>query len=170
MNGRLRARRGAKLTAVTNGGAIPDQFDYDVVLTPEGIKVGTLNEDFSFESLPDDIFQLGNTSYRILKIEQGKVYVEDARGEPPNLPFWIGEAPGRTDELSAAVSSLRGAVDAKLDNGMESTVNWLVAEYRVPQAAAEQLVHYLAGAKAALGLIPTQERIVFERFFDETAM
>ena len=168
VNGRLRARRGAKLTAVTNGGAIPDQFDYDVVLTPEGIKVGTLNEDFSFESLPGDIFQLGNTSYRILKIEQGKVYVEDARGEPPNLPFWIGEAPGRTDELSAAVSSLRSAVDAKLDSGMEATVSWLVAGYRVPQAAAEQLVHYLAGAKAALGLIPTQERIVFERFFDET--
>ena len=168
VNGRLRARRGAKLTAVTNGGAIPDQFDYDVVLTPEGLKVGTLNEDFSFESLPGDIFQLGNTSYRILKIEQGKVYVEDAKGEPPNLPFWIGEAPGRTDELSAAVSALRGAVDAQLDAGMEATVKWLIADYRVPQSAAEQLVHYLAGAKAALGLIPTQEHIVFERFFDET--
>ena len=168
VNGRLRARRGAKLTAVTNGGAIPDQFDYDVILSPEGLKVGTLNEDFSFESLPGDIFQLGNTSYRILKIEQGKVYVEDAKGEPPNLPFWLGEAPGRTDELSAAVSRLRGALDEQLEQGMEAAVNWLTAEYNLPQAAAEQLVHYMAGAKAALDLIPTQERIVFERFFDET--
>ena len=107
VNGRLRARRGAKLTAVTNGGAIPDQFDYDVVLTPEGIKVGTLNEDFSFESLPGDIFQLGNTSYRILKIEQGKVFVEDARGEPPNLPFWIG-APGQKPNGLSPCRLLKG--------------------------------------------------------------
>ena len=168
VNGRLRARRGAKLTAVTNGGAIPDQFDYEVVLSPEGFKVGTLNEDFSFESMPGDIFQLGNTSYRILKVESGKVYVEDARGEPPNLPFWIGEAPGRTDELSAAVSRLRTRLDVKLDQGMDITTGWLIKEYGIPRAAAEQLTHYMAGAKAALGLLPTQDRIVFERFFDET--
>ncbi|MDX1404986.1 MAG: DEAD/DEAH box helicase [Woeseiaceae bacterium] len=168
VNGKLRARRGAKLTAVTNGGAIPDQFDYEVVLSPEGLRVGTLNEDFAFESLPGDIFQLGNTSYRILKIEQGKVYVEDAKGEPPNLPFWIGEAPGRTDELSAAVSKLRETLDEKLDKGTEAAVGWLRREYGIPLPAAEQLVAYLAGARAALGLVPTQQRIVFERFFDET--
>ena len=168
VNGKVRARRGARLTAVTNGGAIPDQFDYEVVLSPEGLKVGTLNEDFAFESLPGDIFQLGNTSYRMLKIEQGKVYVEDARGEPPNLPFWLGEAPGRTDELSAAVSRLRGELDRQLENGMEPTVTWLIGEYRIPRAASEQLVHYMAGARAALGIIPTQKQIVFERFFDET--
>jgi ATP-dependent Lhr-like helicase len=168
VNGRLRARRGAKLTAVTNGGAIPDQFDYEVVLSPDGFKVGTLNEDFAFESLPGDIFQLGNTSYRMLKIEQGKVHVEDAKGEPPNLPFWLGEAPGRTDELSLAVSRLREKLDLQLENGMEATINWLVGEYGIPLAAAEQLVHYMAGAKAALDVIPTQKRIVFERFFDET--
>ena len=168
VNGRLRARRGARLTAVTNGGVIPDQFDYDVVLSPEGFKIGTLNEDFSFESMPGDIFQLGNTSYRILKIEMGKVFVEDARGEPPNLPFWIGEAPGRTRELSAAVSELRARLDKQLDSGMDATARWLTDEYGLPAAAAEQLAHYMAGAKGALGLIPTQERIVFERFFDET--
>lgn len=168
VNGRLRARRGAKLTAVTNGGAIPDQFDYDVVLTPEGFKVGTLNEDFAFESMPGDIFQLGNTSYRILKVEQGKVHVEDARGEPPNLPFWIGEAPGRTNELSRAVSELRAGLDARLADGMGPTTRWVVEEYGIGEAAAEQLVHYIAAARAALGLVPTQERIVFERFFDET--
>ncbi len=168
VNGRLRARRGAKLTAVTNGGAIPDQFDYDVILSPEGLKIGTLNEDFSFESLPGDIFQLGNTSYRILKIEQGKVYVEDARGEPPNLPFWIGEAPGRSDELSSAVSRLRSELDRELDTGMEAAVKFVTGTYGIPAAAAEQLVHYLAAARAALGLIPTQQRVVFERFFDET--
>ncbi|HET7395089.1 MAG TPA: DEAD/DEAH box helicase, partial [Gammaproteobacteria bacterium] len=93
VNGKLRGRRGAKLIAVTNGGAIPDQFDYDVILSPSGLRIGSLNEDFSFESIPGDIFQLGNTSYRILKIEQGRVLVEDAKGMPPNIPFWFGEAP-----------------------------------------------------------------------------
>lgn len=100
VHGRLRPRRGARLTALTNGGTIPDQFDYDVVLQPEGIFIGTLNEDFAFESLPGDIFQLGNTSYRMLKIEKGRVFVEDAKGQPPNIPFWFGEAPG------AAMNSL----------------------------------------------------------------
>lgn len=168
VNHRLRARRGARLTAITNGGAIPDQFDYDVILMPESFKVGTLNEDFSFESMPGDIFQLGNTSYRIQKVETGKVYVEDAKGEPPNLPFWFGEAPGRSDELSAAVSRLRAQMDEKLADGMQSAAAWLAEDYGIPRAAADQLSHYLASAKAAFGLIPTQERIVFERFFDET--
>jgi ATP-dependent Lhr-like helicase len=104
VNRMLRARRGARLAAVTNAGVIPDQFDYDVVLQPEGHRVGTLNEDFAFESLPGDIFQLGNASYRIAKVETGKVMVEDARGQPPSMPFWLGESLGRTDELCEAVS------------------------------------------------------------------
>ncbi|MGD8323406.1 MAG: DEAD/DEAH box helicase, partial [Gammaproteobacteria bacterium] len=107
VNGVLRARRGTALTAITNGGAIPDQFDYDVVLLPNEFPIGTLNEDFAFESLPGDIFQLGNTSYRIIRVRTGKVYVEDAAGQPPNIPFWFGEAPGRTDVLSRAVSRVR---------------------------------------------------------------
>ena len=114
VNGRLRPRRAARLTAVTNGGTIPDQFDYDVTLVPGELFVGTLNEDFAFESMPGDIFQLGNTSYRILKVHSGKVFVEDARGLPPTIPFWFGEAPGRSDELSAAVSRLRAEVDEAL--------------------------------------------------------
>jgi ATP-dependent helicase Lhr and Lhr-like helicase len=100
----LRRPRGAALTAVTNGGAIPDQFDYEVVLLPSELPVGTLNEDFAFESMPGDIFQLGNASYRIQKVESGKVYVTDAQGQPPTIPFWLGEAPGRSDELSTSVS------------------------------------------------------------------
>jgi len=99
VNGLIRARRGARLTAITNGGAIPDQFDYDVILQPEGLFIGSLNEDFAFESMPGDIFQLGNTSYKMLRIEQGRVFVEDAHGQPPTIPFWFGEAPGRSDEL-----------------------------------------------------------------------
>ena len=167
VNKRLRPRRAAKLTAITNGGAIPDQFDYDVVLSPEGFSVGSLNEDFAFESLPGDIFQLGNTSYRILKIQQGKVYVEDAKGQPPNIPFWFGEAPGRADELSVAVSRLRARMDGMLERSTELARGWLQDELGLPAAAAEQLTDYLALAKAALGLLPTQERLVFERFFDE---
>ena len=168
VNGMLRGRRGARLVAVTNGGAIPDQFDYDVILQPEGFFIGSLNEDFAFESMPGDIFQLGNTSYRILKIEQGKVYVEDARGQPPNLPFWLGEAPGRSDELSHAVSRLRESVSEKLHDGMATTCSWLHEDLHLPPAAAQQLTEYLAAAQAALGELPTQRTVVLERFFDET--
>jgi ATP-dependent Lhr-like helicase len=168
VHGMLRPRKGARLTALINGGAIPDQFDYDVILQPEGIFVGTLNEDFAFESLPGDIFQLGNSSYRMLKIEQGRVFVEDAHGQPPNIPFWFGEAPGRSDELSLAVSNLRATVDAKLEQGQDAAYRYLKEDLQLSHAAAEQLVHYLATAKAALTVLPTQQHIVFERFFDET--
>ena len=167
VNKRIRPRKGAKLTAVTNGGVIPDQFDYDVVLEPEGHFIGTLNEDFAFESLPGDIFQLGNTSYRILKVGQGKVRVADAQGQPPNIPFWFGEAPGRSDELSRAVSQLRGLMDEKLARGTDAAYRQLVDELQFDDAAARQLTDHLAGARAALGRIPTRQDIVFERFFDE---
>ncbi|HEX6994782.1 MAG TPA: DEAD/DEAH box helicase [Gammaproteobacteria bacterium] len=169
VNGIVRPRRSARLTAVTNGGVIPDQFDYDVVLLPDEHPIGTLNEDFAFESMPGEIFQLGNTSYRIRKIETGKVYVEDARGEPPSIPFWFGEAPGRSDELSAAVSALRARVDVALETGSaDAAAAELACEIGLAPAAAAQLVDYLAAAKAALGALPTAQRIVLERFFDET--
>lgn len=167
VNRRVRPRRSARLIAITNGGAIPDQFDCDVILQPEGLRIGTVGEDFAFESVPGDIFQLGNTSYRLLKTETGKIYVEDAKGQPPNLPFWLGEAPGRTDELSFAVSRLRSELDKQLDNGIERTVPWLVETYGIPESAAQQLAAYLAAARAALEVLPSQETIVFERFFDE---
>lgn len=162
----LKPRPGAKLTAVTNGGVIPDMFDYDVVLEPAGHIIGSLNEDFAFESLPGDIFQLGNTSYRILKVEQGKVRVEDAHGQPPNIPFWFGEAPGRSDILSRYVSQLRQQADKKLSAGINID-NWLTEELGLPAAAAVQLSDYLRATHAALGCIPSQRTIVFERFFDE---
>lgn len=167
VNRMLRARRGARLAAVTNAGVIPDQFDYEVVLQPEGHRVGTLNEDFAFESLPGDIFQLGNASYRIAKVETGKVMVEDARGQPPNMPFWLGESLGRSDELCTAVSRLVETADTLLDESPAACEAWLRDGVRVPAAAAQQLTQYLATAKAALGVLPTQRRIVFERFFDE---
>ena len=168
VHGMLRARRGARLTAILNGGAIPDQFNYDVILQPQGMFIGTLNEDFAFESLAGDIFQLGNCSYRMLKIEQGRVYAEDAHGQPPNIPFWIGEAPGRSDELSHAVSALRATLDVELEQGHDAAYRYVTHVLLLPQAAAEQLIQYLAAAKAALTILPTQQRIVFERFFDET--
>ncbi|MFS8608207.1 MAG: DEAD/DEAH box helicase, partial [Gammaproteobacteria bacterium] len=169
VNGVLRPRRSARLTAVTNGGVIPDQFDYDVVLLPDEQPIGTVNEDFAFESMPGEIFQLGNTSYRIRKVETGKVYVEDARGEPPGIPFWFGEAPGRSDELSCAVSELRSRIDRELEVATAQQVAESVSrDYGLSRDAATQLVDYLAAAKAALGGLPTHERIVLERFFDET--
>ncbi|MDX1519133.1 MAG: DEAD/DEAH box helicase, partial [Gammaproteobacteria bacterium] len=163
----LKPRKGAKLAAVTNAGAIPDQFDYDVILEPEGHFVGTLNEDFAFESLAGDIFQLGNTSYRILQVSQGKVRVADANGQPPNIPFWFGEAPGRSDELSRSVSKLRQLVSDKLDDSVQVAVDWLKAETGTDDHAARQLVDYLALSRAALGCLPTCERIILERFFDD---
>jgi ATP-dependent Lhr-like helicase len=167
VNQRLRARPGARLTAITNGGTIPDQFDYDVVLVPENLPIGTLNEDFAFESVPGDIFQLGNTAYRIRKVETGRVYVEDAHGQPPNIPFWFGESPGRTDELSAAVSRLREEVDLRLADGEPAVRGWLETSLGLPAAASEQLTAYLASARAALGVLPTRRTLIFERFFDE---
>ncbi len=168
VNERLRARPAARLTALQNGGAIPDHFDYDVVMLPQGFRVGSLNEDFAFESLPGDIFQLGNTSYRIIKIEQGRVLVEDAKGQPPTIPFWFGDAPGRSDELSGAVSELRQEMESILEShGPDAAGEWL-QNSGIDPVAANQLVSYLAAAREALGCIPTRDRIVLERFFDDT--
>ncbi len=165
VNGVLRGRAGARLTALTSGGAIPDTADYDVVLEPAGQLVGTVNEDFAVESLAGDIFQLGNTSYRILRIEAGRVRVDDAQGQAPTIPFWLGEAPSRTDELSHAVSRLRDEIGQRADK--VAAVEDLV-ERGIAPAAAEQLADYLFAARAALGVLPTQQTIVFERFFDES--
>ena len=167
VNRNIRARRNARLVAIMNGGAIPDQFDCDVILQPEGLRIGSVGEDFAFESMPGDIFQLGNSSYRLLKSETGKVFVEDAKGQPPNIPFWLGEAPGRTNELSVAVSDLREAIDRELERGRQQTIDWVSTHYALESSAATQLVNYLAATKMALGVIPTQKNIVFERFFDE---
>ncbi len=171
VNGVVRPRKGARLTAITNGGTIPDQFDYDVILQPDNLKIGTLNEDFSFESLPGDVFQLGNTSYMILRVELGKVFVRDAKGQPPNIPFWFGEAPGRTDAVSDAVSRLRSNMEIWLGqaggNGLERATLGLIEHYNVSQEVADQMVNYLGAAYAALGALPTHDTVIFERFFDE---
>ncbi|WP_329741868.1 DEAD/DEAH box helicase [Dyella sp. A6] len=165
----LRGRRGARLTAVTSGGTIPDTADYMVVLEPQATIVGTVNEDFAIESLAGDVFQLGNTSYRILRVEPGKLRVEDARGMPPNIPFWLGEAPGRSDELSFGVSRLREEVGAQLAAaGVDAAKAWLHDTLGLNEPAARQIADYLAHARAALGELPTQSTIVFERFFDES--
>ncbi|MDV2450026.1 DEAD/DEAH box helicase [Xanthomonas hortorum] len=179
---RLHARRGARMTALTSGGTIPETGDYSVVLEPQAEKIGTVNEDFAVESLTGDVFQLGNASYRILRVDAGRVRVEDAKGAPPNIPFWLGEAPGRSDELSAAVSRLRGEVAVRLDSapleGMlidstprasaphQAACDWLCSELGLAAEAARQLVDYLAHACAALGTMPTQQCLVMERFFD----
>ncbi len=164
----LRARAGARIVAATNAGVIPDQFDYDVILEPEDIRIGTVNEDFAFESLVGDIFQLGNMSYRVRRVEKGFVRVEDARGQPPNIPFWLGEGRGRSAELSRAVSDLREYVCECLnENDLEETVGFVQAYCQTDSYVSAQIVEYLAASKKALGVIPTQKTIVFERFFDE---
>src|SRR6266702_1999421 len=164
-----RGRRGARLTALTSGGTIPDNADYSVLLEPEDHIIGTVNEDFAVESLAGDIFQLGNKSYRILRVERGIVRVEDAHGMAPTIPFWLGEAPGRSDELSAAVSRLRAEIAAHFatDPTGEGALRWLVEEVGIAEPAARQLVEYLASGFAALGCLPTQDILVLERFFDE---
>jgi len=169
VHGQLRARRGARLTALTSGGTIPDTADYKVVLEPQAIIVGTVNEDFAVESMAGDIFQLGNTSYRIQRVERDRLRVEDAHGAPPSIPFWLGEAPGRSKELSFGVSRLRDEISAQLDAGGITTAQaWLIDQIGLNEAAAQQLVDYLARAKAALGVLPTQHTLVLERFFDES--
>jgi ATP-dependent helicase Lhr and Lhr-like helicase len=164
----LRGRRGARLTALTSGGTIPDNADYRVLLEPENQFIGTVNEDFAVESMAGDIFQLGNKSYRIQRVERGVVRVEDAHGMAPTIPFWLGEAPGRTDELSSAVSRLRAEIAASLrEDPTGARALQLLIEIGIAEPAARQLVEYLASGLAALGCLPTQDTIVFERFFDE---
>jgi ATP-dependent Lhr-like helicase len=168
VNKMLRPRKGARLTAITSGGAIPDNADYRVMLEPESIVVGSVNEDFAVESLQGDIFQLGNTSYKILRVERGTVRVEDAHGQPPSIPFWLGEAPGRTMELSSAVSRLRTDIERRLDGEPGAALHWLTATVGLDEASAFQLVQYLSAGRAALGCLPTLETVIFERFFDES--
>jgi ATP-dependent helicase Lhr and Lhr-like helicase len=163
----LRERKGARLAALTSGGTIPESGDYAVVLEPQSANVGTVNEDFAVESIAGDVFQLGNTSYRILRVEPGRIRVEDAHGAAPSIPFWLGEAPGRSDELSFAVSRLRAEVGARIArDGREAAMASLQAEISLDDETARQIVDHLARALAVLGALPTQERIVIERFFD----
>ena len=188
---RLRGRAGGRMTAIMSGGTIPDTADYNVILEPQSQNIGTINEDFAIESIAGDIFQLGNASYRILRVEPGRVRVEDAQGMPPSIPFWLGEAPGRSNELSLGVSRLRAEVSERLnlarsggeaaqvadvlcnEGGLDSgpisaAARWLVDEVGLTPVAALQLADYLGRQQAAFGLLPTQQTIALERFFDES--
>jgi ATP-dependent Lhr-like helicase len=192
VNQRIRGRRNARISAITSGGAIPDTADYAVVLEPNDLVIGSVNEDFAIESLQGDIFQLGNTSWRVLRVEQGKVRVEDAHGQPPSIPFWLGEAPSRTHELSVSVSRLREDVANRVEVianyknadvvepseaaepgvtqsiNLEPAIEYLVNDVGISRAAAEQITEYLAGARMVLGVMPSQQNLVLERFFDDS--
>lgn len=166
---RLVAKRSARMTAITSGGAIPDVADYRVVLDPDETFLGTLNEDFAIESNAGDIFQLGNTSWRILQVAGGVVRVADAHGAPPTIPFWLGEAPGRTAELSALVSDLRKALEPLLlARDRDGAIAWIVREAATARDVAEQLVDYLAPSLQMLGALPSHDTLILERFFDES--
>jgi ATP-dependent Lhr-like helicase len=172
VNGVLRGRRGARIVALTNGGAIPDTADYRVILDPDETLVGTVNEDWAIESMAGDVFILGSHSWRIRRVESrsGVLRVEDAHGTPPTVPFWLGEAPSRTWELSTAVSRLRADVVARIDEGGEKAQSstWLASVCALPASAATQLLEYIAAQRDALGVVPTMDDVVFERFFDES--
>jgi ATP-dependent helicase Lhr and Lhr-like helicase len=179
VNGRVSARRGSRLAAITSGGAIPESAMYTVVAQPDGAMVGTVDEDFAVESLAGDIFLLGNSSWRVRRVQAGCVSVEDAKGAPPNVPFWRGEAPARTTELSEHVADLREKIsslvaeikqvnDAQNSPEAAGAVNWLKAECGLDDAGAEQAVEYVLAGRAVLGAVPTQKTIIAERFFDES--
>jgi ATP-dependent Lhr-like helicase len=188
VNGNIRGRRGARMLALTSGGAIPEVADYRVVLEPEETFIGTLNEDFAIESNVGDIFQLGNMSWRVLQVGAGEVRVADAKGAPPSIPFWLGEAPARSDELSRAVSDLRADFEMQSAEGRAQSAEdppptgsdfasalcplrsalWLVAETGIPESAAREIAEYLIESRRSLGVLPTQETLVLERFFDES--
>jgi len=179
VNGWVRGRRGSRLAAITSGGAIPENSLYSVVAMPEGTTVGTVDEDFAVESLAGDIMLLGNTSWRIRRVESGRVLVEDAQGAPPNVPFWRGEAPARSDELSQHVAELRERLSAMTSNvtpggvhektpELTAAVGWLQQECGLDTAGAEQLVEYIVAGRAVLGAVPSQTTVIAERFFDES--
>ena len=168
VSGLLRGRRGARMAALTSGGAIPELGDYRVLAEPDEAVVGTVSEHWAIESAPGDVFLLGTHSWRIRRIEPGVVRVVDADGAPPSVPFWLGEAPGRTVELSQEVSAIRSGVGDRLasDGGRSAAVGWLRAQCGLSDAAAEMLVGYLGAGLAQLGVLPTMDTIVLERFFD----
>jgi ATP-dependent Lhr-like helicase len=179
VNHRLRGRRGSRLAAITSGGAIPDNALYTVIAEPEGTVVGTVDEDFAVESLRGDIILLGNTSWRIRRVQSGSVSVEDAKGAPPNVPFWRGEAPSRTMELSQQVAHVREKISALTENAAPSdaltnspqaatAIQWLQDECGMDGPGAEQAVEYVVQGRAVLRAVPTQETIIAERFFDES--
>ena len=180
VHGRIQARRGARLVAVTNGGTIPETSLFPVIVQPEGVQIATLDEDFAVESMAGDIILLGNTSWRVQRVEakSGRVLVEDAHGQPPSVPFWTGEAPQRTRELSEFVSGLREKIDVRTKDVLPGyvsqtnpqvagTVAWLKRECAVDDAAAEQMIGYVVAGRAVLGTVPSVTTIVAERFFDE---
>lgn len=180
VNGKLRARRGSRIAAITSGGAIPDNALYTVVAEPEGMVVGTVDEDFAVESNKGDVMLLGNTSWMIRRVESnaGRVLVEDAHGAPPSVPFWRGEAPARTEELSGHVAELRQTVSDLLADtspvgvsqnnpNVAAAVAWLKNECGLDDAGAEQVVEYILQGRAVLGAVPTQHTVIAERFFDE---
>ena len=160
VNHRVRGRRGARLAAITSGGAIPDTAQYQVIAEPESTVIGSLDEDFAVESLVGDVFLLGTTSWKIRRVEPGRVRVENAHGAAPSIPFWLGEAPGRTRELSQEISSLREEV------GQASSQSW-AADCGLDQRGSEQAADYVRAGFKALGAMPTQDTVVAERFFDE---
>src|SRR5579872_1177167 len=180
VNGKLRARRGARLAAITSGGAIPDNSLYTVVAEPDGVMVGTVDEDFAVESNRGDIMLLGNTSWMIHRIETnaGRMLVQDAHGAPPSVPFWRGEAPARTQELSAHVGTLREKISEMLPHtspvgfsvtqpDVAAVVSWLKEESGLDDSGAEQTIEYILQGRAVLGAVPTQTTVIAERFFDE---
>ncbi len=180
INRRLRARRGARIAAITSGGAIPDNALFTVVAEPDGAIVGTVDEDFAVESMAGEVMLLGNTSWRIQRIEgrTSRILVEDAHGEPPGIPFWRGEAPARTAELSSQLGQLRKDISDRLPGVVPvegwrnlpvvtETVSWLGEECGLDQSGAEQLIQYVLEGRAVLGDVPTQTTVIAERFFDE---
>ena len=164
-----RGRRGARMAALTSGGAIPELGDYRVLLDPDDTFIGSVNEDWATESMPGDIFTLGTHSWRIRRIEPGVVRVVDAEGLPPTIPVWFGEAPGRTAELSEEVCVIRSAVEERLRSGdPEAAQAWLMGAAQIDAEPAQQVVRYLSASLAILGTLPTRDKLVIERFFDET--
>jgi ATP-dependent Lhr-like helicase len=180
VNGKLRPRRGARLAAITSGGAIPDNSLYAVVAEPDGLVVGTVDEDFAVESNRGDIMLLGNTSWMIRRVETnaGRVLVQDAHGAPPSVPFWRGEAPARTQELSEHIGNLRQEISEMLPHTspvgfsamqpeVAAAVSWLKEECGLDDSGAEQTIEYILQGRAVLGAVPTQTTVIAERFFDE---
>ncbi|HEY2234486.1 MAG TPA: DEAD/DEAH box helicase, partial [Candidatus Angelobacter sp.] len=179
VNKRLKARRGARMIAIMNGGAIPETALYTVVAEPEGTVVGTLHEDFAVESLKGDIVLLGNMSWRIRRVESaGRILVEDAHGAPPSIPFWLGEAPGRTEELSRQIGELRQKISDLTPHTVPGFVNqkspevlnaveWLKSDCGLDDSGAEQAIEYIVTGRTVLGAVPTTNTVIAERFFDE---
>ena len=162
----LRRLPGSARLALVGGGAIPDTGQFPLHLGEDGPKLGELDEEFVLERRVGETFVLGTASWRIESIDPHRVVVSPAEGRPAFIPFWRGEAAGRTAELGEAVGELTREIVGRLDD--KSLVTSLRTDFRLDEPSARRLRDYVARQVTIAGAAPDDRTILVEAYRDET--